>query len=219
MRSLEEICGVETAEHIRKNDPNLTILEIRGGRPCPDISDDEMQLLIEELSKNSFISTLILAENSISDNGLIGIEKLENIETLDLLDNLLSDNSLKYIMKMPKLHTLDLSGNKITIAGLNFIFENGKLLKGLFLTDELEKLSIPATKIPSGLKICVNGIEVQNGEDLKSYMSEKIIGLLEDFKKKEMLTKLDDYHKKDLVMIFAGYFGVSLKGLKQMEKA
>jgi len=46
-----------------------------------------MIVIINELSKNSVVSKLSLAENDLTDKGLIGIEALKMIKFLDLSSN------------------------------------------------------------------------------------------------------------------------------------
>ena len=59
---------------IQENNPKLTSLILQGGRPIANIKDEDMILIINELSKNSVVSELSLVENDITDKGLIGIE-------------------------------------------------------------------------------------------------------------------------------------------------
>ena len=217
MRTFEEIAGIERAKHNRTNDPNLVVLELRGGRPRPNINDMEMKLIIEELSKNTVITMLILAENSITDEGLQGIDNLKNIESLDLVDNYLGDVSLNYLTKMPKLHSLDLSGNHISCHGLNLIFEKGKQLKYLFLTDEEDNFkNFPSDKIPKDLNLCVNGVALQKVKvdvspkiGTKIFVSEKIKILFEELKSSGMLCEMKDIEKEEVLVLVENSLGLA----------
>ena len=111
MRKLEDICGKETAEKVRANDPSLIKLVLRGGRPVPNINDKNMEGIIESLKENTFISKLVLAENDISDQGLNGIGVLKHITYLDLSNNDLSDGCLDKLSEMEQLTFLDLGGS------------------------------------------------------------------------------------------------------------
>ena len=156
MRKFEEICHPEIVEKIRANDPSLKVLELRGGRPCPDIKDEDMATIIQELCNNSHITSLILAENSLTNKGLIHINLLKNIKSLDLSDNCLNDEALESLSKMDQLIELYLCSNEISGKNLKVLFENLKNLEILELTGEV---IMPVIKdiIPGKLKVYVNG--------------------------------------------------------------
>ena len=71
MFTLEDICGKNKATLIRNNDPNFHHLDLRGGRPSGSIDDEGMKILIEALKYNTTVSSIVLAENFISDVGFL----------------------------------------------------------------------------------------------------------------------------------------------------
>ena len=152
MRKFEEIYCEKEVHKIRANKPDLTSLELRGGRPCPNINDDDMTTIINELSKNCVISTLCLAENDITDKGLNEIHQLKYITSLDLAANNLTDESIKHLIKMEQLTFLNLSENEISENGVELLCEKLINLKYLFLPNADVSL-IDRNKIPQSLKV------------------------------------------------------------------
>ena len=53
MRKFEDFCDSSIVQKVQSNDPSLTVLNLRGGRPVQPLNDDDMQVLIQEL-KNEF---------------------------------------------------------------------------------------------------------------------------------------------------------------------
>lgn len=149
-RKFEEFHCKDEVKMVKENNPNLKSLDLRGGRPIANISDDEMSIVISELSINSVVSELSLAENDITDEGLIGIEAMKHIKVLDLSSNQITDAGMQHVAKMSQLTSLNISDNRITEKGLEILFQKLEDLESLMVSD-IDPDLINKEKIPKNL--------------------------------------------------------------------
>ena len=161
MRKFEDFCDSSLVQRARSNDPSLTLLNLRGGRPVQNMNDDDLEVLIQELKTNSNITNLILAENSITSQGLKEIHLLKSITILDLTDNLLDDSAIDFLSKMTQVKELILRSNMISGKNFGKLFANLKNLQALTLNDEFLAPQIE-DKIPANLKLTINSEEIRN---------------------------------------------------------
>ena len=183
IRNFEEICrSNKIANQLRNNDLSLTALDLRGGRPVNNIDDEEMEILIKELSKNTYLSDLILAENEITSNGLKFIESLQNIKYLDLSSNYLTDEGLQCFRKMKNLQFLNLGGltNSFSGQALNYIFQECPNLETLIVSGIPEK-TIIAEKIPKKLRLYVDQKIICGLENVEGSPEENLVNSLSFF--------------------------------------
>ena len=154
MRKFEDICGKNIAKQMRDN--VLQTLCVPGGRPFSCIDPMDMSIIIDELSKNTSITQLILAENRIYDQTLKGIGALKNITSLDLSNNELTDDCLVHLKEMEQLCFLNLGGtNNFSEKALSFIFEYMKNLKTLVVSG-IDASAIDPTKVPKCLELFID---------------------------------------------------------------
>ena len=145
------------------------------------LNDDFISKLVDVLSNNTSLKSLILSNNQITDKGfsaltILSLESLnvaynqitdEGIEVLHasqckrptlqdlrLDNNQLTDHALNFLAEMPNLNSLDILGNDFTAEGFALFLKN-RTLKA-FNCNGYPKftstpLNIPPSENPSGL--------------------------------------------------------------------
>jgi Leucine-rich repeat (LRR) protein len=114
---------------IRANDSSLTELNL--SRQMPPIADEDIPNLVDALSDNTYIDSLILCENDISFKGAILFSKFlaekRNIKSLDLSVNKIDDEGAKALFGVQSLRSLDLAANNVTNNAVGEILKNTTL--------------------------------------------------------------------------------------------
>ncbi len=209
-RKFEEFHCKDEVKMVQENNPKLKSLDLRGGRPVSNINDEDMILIITELSKNSVVSELSLAENDISDKGLIGIEAMKHIKVLDLSSNRLTDDGMQHLAKMSQLTSLNISDNNISEKGVEILLEKLENLESFMISDVDAKL-IKTEKIPKDLVDFYIIGEEKPKVSLKKETTYKKDQLPVDVVKifsHENLIQLAECEKIRLMMEFAGVLGL-----------
>lgn len=179
-----------------------------------ELSDDDIEKLVESLKNNTHIQYLVLSYNNIGDKRAKALASLTNIKSLDLAVNQIGPEGAKFLAR-GKFETLSLSGNYIGNEGIAAFRDNATLLrleadecgigtegikqlltnntklvelklKGNHLTD-LGIAALPENSKLEILDLSFNSINLQSIKCLVNNFSLKILGLSSNYLKANII--------------------------------
>jgi hypothetical protein len=120
--------GDELLNDIRQNNPSVVNLNLSR----KDLSDDDIDLLVEALKQNTVTQDLILCDTGVSDKGAKALAKFllqpRPLVYLDLTENKIGDEGAIELFKC-EIKELNLAANRITDIAAQEVLNNPYIIE------------------------------------------------------------------------------------------